>query len=71
MMCRVVRVAGDGAVKRRIRDMGFTTGGVVEVLRIAPLGDPIEVRVKGFNLTLRKTEAADIEVSMDAAGEGR
>ncbi|MGI5870048.1 MAG: DtxR family transcriptional regulator [Kiritimatiellia bacterium] len=58
----IERVAGEGAVKRRIRDMGVTTGSLVEVVRVAPLGDPIDVKVKGYHLSLRKEEAADISV---------
>jgi DtxR family transcriptional regulator, Mn-dependent transcriptional regulator len=59
---RIERVSGHGAVKRRIRDMGVTTGSLVEVVRVAPLGDPIDVKVKGYHLSLRKEEAADIRV---------
>jgi len=51
-----------GAIKRRIIDMGAVSGTLVEVIRIAPLGDPIEVKVKGYNLSLRKEEAAAIAV---------
>jgi DtxR family transcriptional regulator, Mn-dependent transcriptional regulator len=60
---RIVKVAGDGAVKRRIRDMGVTTGSLAEVVRVAPMGDPIDVKVKGYHLTLRKEEASDIQVT--------
>jgi DtxR family Mn-dependent transcriptional regulator len=59
---QIEKVTGDGAVKRRIRDMGVTTGSLVEVVRVAPLGDPIDVKVKGYHLSLRKEEAADISV---------
>ncbi|MGI6098604.1 MAG: DtxR family transcriptional regulator [Kiritimatiellia bacterium] len=59
---QIEKVAGQGAVKRRIRDMGVTTGSLVEVVRVAPLGDPIDVRIKGYHLSLRKGEAADISV---------
>ena len=59
---QIERVAGDGAVKRRIRDMGVTTGSLVEVVRVAPLGDPMDVKIKGYHLSLRKEEAADISV---------
>jgi DtxR family transcriptional regulator, Mn-dependent transcriptional regulator len=58
----IEKVAGDGAVKRRIRDMGVTTGSLVEVVRVAPMGDPIDVKVRGYHLSLRKEEAADILV---------
>ncbi len=59
---QVEKVAGQGAIKRRIRDMGVTTGSLVEMVRMAPLGDPIEVKIKGYHLTLRKEEAVDISV---------
>ena len=59
---QIEKVAGGGAVKRRIRDMGVTTGSLVEVVRVAPLGDPIDVKIKGYHLSLRKEEAADISV---------
>jgi len=58
----IERVSGDGAVRRRIRDMGATTGAEVEVVRVAPLGDPIDVRIKGYHLALRKKEAGEILV---------
>lgn len=60
---RVEKVSGEGAVKRRIRDMGMTTGSLVEVVRVAPLGDPIDVKLKGYHLSLRKEEAKDILVA--------
>ncbi len=59
---QIEKLAGGGAVKRRIRDMGVTTGSLVEVVRVAPLGDPIDVKIKGYHLSLRKEEAADISV---------
>jgi ferrous iron transport protein A len=59
---KVVKVGGKGSVKRRILDMGLVSGAEVEVVRVAPLGDPIEFIVKGYNLSLRKSEAQDIEV---------
>jgi Fe2+ transport system protein FeoA len=60
----VRRINGGGAVRRRMMDMGLTTGTEVAVLRIAPLGDPIEFDVRGYHLSLRKSEAANIEVDM-------
>ena len=54
----VVKLHGEGAVKRRIMDMGITKGVQVYVRKVAPLGDPIEVTLRGYELTLRKTEAA-------------
>ncbi len=59
---RIARVGGSGGLARRIADMGMVRGTAVEVLRIAPLGDPIEVRVKGYSLSLRKAEAEAIRV---------
>ncbi len=59
---KIEKVAGDNAVKRRIRDMGVTKGSVVAVVRVAPMGDPIDVKVRGYHLSLRKQEAADISV---------
>lgn len=62
--CRVTRLTGTGALKRRIMDMGVTKGVEVHVRRVAPLGDPIEVTVRGYELTLRKDEAQGIEVEL-------
>jgi len=59
---RIERVGGEGAVKRRIREMGATKGTLVEVVHIAPMGDPIDVKIKGYHLSLRKSEAKDVEV---------
>lgn len=56
----VVRVAGSGSVKQRMMDMGLVPGSQVTVIRVAPLGDPIEISLKGYNLSLRKSEAKDI-----------
>ena len=58
----VKRLSGEGALKRRIMDMGMTKGVEVLVRRVAPLGDPIEVTVRGYELSLRKDEAANIIV---------
>ncbi|MCC8077008.1 MAG: ferrous iron transport protein A [Oscillospiraceae bacterium] len=59
---RVVRLHGEGAVKRRIMDMGITKGVEIYVRKVAPLGDPIEVTVRGYELSLRKADADMIEV---------
>lgn len=59
---RVVKLHGEGAVKRRIMDMGLTKGVDVQIRRVAPLGDPIEVTVRGYELSIRKTDAEMIEV---------
>lgn len=58
----VVKLHGEGATKRRIMDMGITKGTQLTVRKIAPLGDPIEVNVRGYELSLRKADAAMIEV---------
>ena len=60
---KVSRLNGDGAVKRRIMDMGITKGVEVSVRKIAPLGDPIELNVRGYELSIRKEEAAKIELA--------
>lgn len=60
---RIVRLNGNGAVKRRIMDMGLTNGTEVTVRKIAPLGDPIELTVRGYELSIRRDEAANVEVA--------
>ena len=59
---KIVRIKGGGSIHRRLLDMGLVSGSEVEVERVAPLGDPIEVRVKGYHLTLRNFEAETILV---------
>ncbi|MCI8591977.1 MAG: ferrous iron transport protein A [Lachnospiraceae bacterium] len=59
---KVARLTGQGAVKRRIMDMGITKGVEVYVRKVAPLGDPVEVTVRGYELSLRKADAEMIEV---------
>ena len=59
---KVVKLHGEGAVKRRIMDMGITKGVEVYVRKVAPLGDPIEVTVRGYELSIRKDDSAMIEV---------
>ena len=59
---KVVTLHGEGAVKRRIMDMGVTKGVDVHVRKVAPLGDPIEVSVRGYELSIRKADAEMIEV---------
>lgn len=60
----ITKVVGDkGAVKRRLMDMGVTRGAEVMVRKVAPLGDPIEVNIRGYELTLRKSEAENIIVA--------
>ena len=60
---KIARLNGAGPVKRRIMDMGLTRGIEVTVRRIAPLGDPIELTVRGYELSIRKDEAAAVEVA--------
>ena len=59
---KVVKLHGEGAVKRRIMDMGITKGVEVHIRKVAPLGDPIEVTVRGYELSIRKADAEMIEV---------
>lgn len=59
---KVVKLHGEGAVKRRIMDMGITKGVEVSIRKVAPLGDPIEVTVRGYELSLRKADAEMIEI---------
>ncbi len=58
---RVVKVHGEGAIRRRIMDMGITKGVTITVRKVAPLGDPIEINVMGYELSLRKADAEMIE----------
>lgn len=62
--CKVIRLHGEGAVKRRIMDMGITKGVEVYVRKVAPLGDPMELTVRGYELSLRKADAELIEVEL-------
>ena len=59
----VLKLHGEGAIKRRIMDMGITKGVQIHVRKVAPLGDPIEITVRGYELSLRKADAEMIEVS--------
>ena len=59
---KVVKLHGEGAVKRRIMDMGITRGTSLKVRKVAPLGDPIEITVRGYKLSIRKADAEMIEV---------
>ncbi len=60
---RVARVNGEGALRRRIMDMGITRGTPLMVRKVAPLGDPVEITVRGYELSIRKSEAENIEVA--------
>ncbi len=61
---RVVRLHGEGALKRRIMDMGITKGVEITVRKVAPLGDPMELKVRGYELSLRRADAEIIEVEV-------
>ena len=61
---RVTKVAGEGAVRRRLLDMGVTPGAQVTLKKKAPLGDPVEVELRGYSLSLRKSEAAAVEAEI-------
>ena len=60
----IVKVGGEGPVRRRILDMGVVKGAEIEVVRVAPLGDPVEVLIKGYHLSLRKSEAQQVQVEV-------
>lgn len=60
---KVKRLNGEGALKRRLMDMGFTNGCQVYIRKVAPLGDPVEVTVRGYELTVRKADAECIEIA--------
>jgi len=62
---RVIKIIGGGSVYRRILDMGIVKGAEVEMERVAPLGDPVEIKIKGYHLSLRKNEAANIYMEVD------
>ncbi len=64
---RVLRLEGEGALKRRIMDMGVTRGTEVYVEKVAPLGDPVQVKLRGYSLSLRKSEAEGILVEFAGA----
>ena len=66
----ILKVHGSGALRRRIMDMGLTKGAKVTVRKVAPLGDPIEITVRGYELTLRKEDAAMIEVAAESKPRG-
>jgi len=62
---RIVKVGGGGRIHRRLLDMGLVSGSEVEMERVAPLGDPVEIRIKGYHLSLRREEAANVQVEVD------
>ncbi|MCC8162406.1 MAG: ferrous iron transport protein A [Lachnospiraceae bacterium] len=59
---KVVKISGSGPIKRRIMDMGITKGAEIYIRKVAPLGDPVEVTVRGYELSLRKEDAQMVEV---------
>ena len=61
-VCTVTKLNGTGKLRRRIMDMGITKGVEIKVVKIAPLGDPLELNVRGYELSIRKSEAESIEV---------
>ena len=61
---KIVAVSGEGRIRRRLFDMGVTPGAELTMRKRAPLGDPIEITIRGYELTLRKTEAACVEVEL-------
>ncbi len=61
---KVVKLRGEGAIKRRIMDMGITKGVEIAVRKVAPLGDPLEITVRGYELSLRKADAEMIDVEL-------
>lgn len=63
-VARIIHVSGGGPLRKRLVEMGVLPGVIVEVVRFAPLGDPMEVRIRGMSLSLRRREAANIEVQI-------
>ena len=61
---RILKIGSGGGLRRRLLDMGLVPGSEIEMERVAPMGDPIEIKVKGYNLSLRKEEAASIQVKV-------
>ena len=68
---RVVKVHGEGPVRRRIMDMGITKGVEIYVRKVAPLGDPMELNLRGYELTLRKADASMIEIEQFQIQKGK
>ena len=65
----VVNVAGEGQLRKRFLDLGITKGTTVTMARIAPFGDPVEIQLRGYRLTLRKAEAAIVEIEPSEGSE--
>ncbi|HPR23908.1 MAG TPA: FeoA family protein [Bacillota bacterium] len=66
---RITAVKGKGALRRRLLDLGLTPGTIVMIRKVAPLGDPVEICLRGFELSLRKAEASEIEVAAEDCSE--
>ncbi len=66
---RVVKVSGEGAIKRRLFDMGITPGAEITMRKAAPLGDPIELKVRGYELSIRKNEAQSVLMRVEEGGQ--
>jgi Fe2+ transport system protein FeoA len=62
--CKVKKIQGEGTLPKRLLDMGIIRGTEIEVIKVAPLGDPIDIKVKGYHLSLRKEEAAQVVVEV-------
>jgi len=60
---KVIKIIGSGAISRRLMEMGVVPGVLVKIIKVAPFGDPIQIRVRGYNLAMRRSEAETIEVS--------
>lgn len=60
--CRVITVGGEGELRIRLLDMGIIPGTEVEIVKFAPMGDPMQIRLRGYELTLRRADTSDIEV---------
>ena len=63
-VAKVKKVLGNGALRRRLMDMGFTEGEQIEMVRTSPFGDPVEYKIRGYALTLRKSEGQSIEIEL-------
>jgi len=67
--CKVFKITGDKPIKKRLLEMGFVKGTEIYVEKVAPLGDPMELVLKGYHLSLRRSEAKDVHVYREAEGE--
>ena len=67
--CKVVKIGGEGRIRRRIFDMGITPGAEIFLRKKAPLGDPLEITLRGYELTLRSSEAALVEIQVERSAQ--